>query len=117
MNYRKLNNTFKYDECDLDSPFEKFTEEEHSKLIVVKKIHQCEESLPASFTQEAEDGDSEFNESQEEKEEELSFPLQSGSYSSLDIYMKTLSRFPPLNEEEEMALVRKIKEQESKSCN
>lgn len=112
MNYRKANNACEYDECDLDSPFDEFTEDDHATLMVVRNISPLEESVARSF--QTEDRNSEFKESQEDKEEGYYFPSQTGSCSSLHIYMKTLSRFSPLNEEEEIFLARTIKEQEKK---
>lgn len=113
MSDRKLKDPCIYSEYDLDAPFESFKEDDHSALSVVQTISQSEEDLPSSF--QPVDEDNKSMETPGNKEEEHFVPSQPGSLSSLHLYMKTLSQFPPLDEEEEVFFARKIKEQE-KEC-
>lgn len=99
---------------DIDLPEEETNEQVHSKLMLVDKTDRPGENLSSSTIQ-ASDKECKHIELQEEREEELYFSSQNGSYSSLDIYMKTLSRFSPLNKEEEISLAKQIRKRE-KEC-
>ncbi len=98
---------------DRDLPEEEMNEQVHRQLLLVYKTDQPGKNLSSS-TIRASDEVCEQSELQEEGEGDLYLSSQGGSSSSLDIYMKTLSRFSPLHEEEEIILAKQIKEREKR---
>lgn len=98
-------------ELDEDFLTQEVGEEERTKLMLVDQTTQLGELLPSSSLP-AYDEESESAAFSEEKEKELYSDTHGGSLSSLVTYLKTISGFHLLTEEEEITLAKLIKERE-----
>lgn len=113
MNYFKLKRKSKLEESELDFPGEEVIEEEYPKLMLVDKTRQTEDKLSSSLRTAHTKKSTSLDSSKEDEEELYCEPLN-GIHQPLDIYFKTINRFPLLNEEEEEKLAKHIKESEER---
>ena len=113
MSDAQLNRECELEESELDFPVEEVRKKEYPKLIVVDKTSQTGDKLSSSLSQ-ADTKKSTSLDSHKEDEEELYFEPLNGTHQPLDIYFKTINRFPLLNEEEEEKLAKHIKESEGR---
>jgi len=113
MSDAQLNRECELEESELDFPGEEVREREYPKLIVVDKTSQTGDKLSSSLNQ-ADTKKSTSLDLSKEDEEKLCFEPLNGIHQPLDIYFKTINRFPLLNEEEEEKLAKHIKGSEER---